>query len=647
MKKLLVGLLLTFVSLNAHALNKYIDVVTNSTTGKAIRGATVEVQNYPGLTAATIYSDDGSTVDADSTVSTDADGQYQFYAAAGRYTLVIRHAGATVKTVEDVQIGTLFYPITTAETAAGLDADDIIQPSYPPMNAARYGLICRDTTDAGPAFNKAFDVLRETQASLNASAPDAVHGHVTAPSGLTCYISTTINATGIEASGWKFSLPGTVLIGKTTGKPVVDMLSSRFGEVSDLTIYGDPNNEPRIGVQFGRIDTTSAGEWTFHNWFINGHFSLAGIYNNAAEVVNASGIAVYNYDSNAAAYAAIFDGMNSLAVASDYQTITLAANTATSFTVNHWNGTDFRRASGGPAVYLNRINDSSFEGYWITSNGPVAVMQYQTSSTLMKNLSFNLHYETTSTAPGAESCMEFRGLATPAIRGFRFHTQDPQVTGQVFKAGAGVTTVRLSGVDMALSLDTTPPSNGVFDTASKFEIRSGRVFVSDAALWNRPSVFRGTFGSEAESTFDLRLPAHGTFTPVADFTTHGDFNPTYTTQVGTYKRIGPLVWIQINLKFTANAYAAAAGSFIVTGLPFTSENTGVVNGLAVVRHANINTAAGTPFIGATIGGGVTQLAFSQSGDNVAYAALNTGSIAAGAANVELLISGFYIVGPDV
>lgn len=105
MKKILIGLVLSLAALNAHALNKYIDTVTNSTTGRAIRGATVEVKNYPGLTSATIYSDDGTTLDADSTVSTDADGFYQFYVASGRYTLVIRHAGATVKTVEDVQVG--------------------------------------------------------------------------------------------------------------------------------------------------------------------------------------------------------------------------------------------------------------------------------------------------------------------------------------------------------------------------------------------------------------------------------------------------------------------------------------------------------------------------------------------------------------
>jgi len=60
--------------------------------------------------------------------------------------------------------------------------------------------------------------------------------------------------------------------------------------------------------------------------------------------------------------------------------------------------------------------------------------------------------------------------------------------------------------------------------------------------------------------------AEGTFTPLVSGTSVAGV-ATYTTQVGQYVKIGPLVWIDIELNWSAHT---GSGNLIVGGLPFTS-----------------------------------------------------------------------------
>lgn len=68
-------------------MQKYQNVVQTS-QGVAVAGASVTVQTYPGGVAATIYSDNGSTVAANP-LTTDTYGNFSFYAADGRYQLIV------------------------------------------------------------------------------------------------------------------------------------------------------------------------------------------------------------------------------------------------------------------------------------------------------------------------------------------------------------------------------------------------------------------------------------------------------------------------------------------------------------------------------------------------------------------------------
>lgn len=82
-------------------MQKYIDAVLTS-SGTPAAGASVSVTVTATGLPATIYSDNGSTVISGSKVTTDASGEYAFYAANGRYTLTITYAGYVAEVRTDV-----------------------------------------------------------------------------------------------------------------------------------------------------------------------------------------------------------------------------------------------------------------------------------------------------------------------------------------------------------------------------------------------------------------------------------------------------------------------------------------------------------------------------------------------------------------
>lgn len=82
-------------------MQKYIDAVLTS-SGTPAAGASVSVTVTATGLPATIYSDNGATVIAGSTVTADASGEYAFYADNGRYTLTISYAGYVAEVRTDV-----------------------------------------------------------------------------------------------------------------------------------------------------------------------------------------------------------------------------------------------------------------------------------------------------------------------------------------------------------------------------------------------------------------------------------------------------------------------------------------------------------------------------------------------------------------
>lgn len=83
--------------------------------------------------------------------------------------------------------------------------------------------------------------------------------------------------------------------------------------------------------------------------------------------------------------------------------------------------------------------------------------------------------------------------------------------------------------------------------------------------------------------------AEGRCTPAITFATPGDLSVAYSTQLGSWVRIGNFVTVAINLVTSSFTFTTASGSLSITGLPFAPRN------ITGDRH-----------IGAVIWGGITK-----------------------------------------
>lgn len=81
-------------------MQKYFNNLTDR-NGNVLVNVSVSVRNFPSNTLATIFSDNGVTPKANPT-STNQYGYFEFYAADGRYSLVISGPGITTITVSDI-----------------------------------------------------------------------------------------------------------------------------------------------------------------------------------------------------------------------------------------------------------------------------------------------------------------------------------------------------------------------------------------------------------------------------------------------------------------------------------------------------------------------------------------------------------------
>jgi hypothetical protein len=87
---------------------------------------------------------------------------------------------------------------------------------------------------------------------------------------------------------------------------------------------------------------------------------------------------------------------------------------------------------------------------------------------------------------------------------------------------------------------------------------------------------RGEDGEDGEPGFML-LPDYGdvtgSWTPVLTFVTPGDLSVTYSTQVGSYTKIGRIVHLTFQIVTSAFTHTTASGNLNITGIPFASSNT--------------------------------------------------------------------------
>jgi hypothetical protein len=88
----------------------------------------------------------------------------------------------------------------------------------------------------------------------------------------------------------------------------------------------------------------------------------------------------------------------------------------------------------------------------------------------------------------------------------------------------------------------------------------------------------------------------GTWTPVLTFATPGDKSVSYTTQFGSYTKVGRLCVLVMGIVTSAFTHTTASGAIQVTGVPFTPPNTSGQNFYSAVNWQGITKASYTQIV---------------------------------------------------
>lgn len=130
------------------------------------------------------------------------------------------------------------------------------------------------------------------------------------------------------------------------------------------------------------------------------------------------------------------------------------------------------------------------------------------------------------------------------------------------------------------------------DLISARSITSATVATDDKVLIQDTSASNALKTVTAQSIIDLSTTT-GSFTPTFDFATPGDLSIVYTTQTGTFTRVGNMVFIALYLVFTPT-FTTSSGEPKIGGLPFTSASLGslVIHIPLTIKNTAITFPAG-------------------------------------------------------
>lgn len=257
-----------------------------------------------------------------------------------------------------------------------------------------FGAVGDGATDDGVAMNRALSYLRN-KIDTASNAITVVKLDLANK----IYATTiSLNATGLR-EGWEIT--NGMILGKCTGKAVLDIIGSRAGRLTNLTVRGDQTNRPSVGIQAARGSASPeiygfCDGMLFDKVFTNGWFSTAAIHMYGQEGSTYTRCKFWNSDKDA--YIAIHSGFSTVAMSSDYRTPTTGA---VSYINNKYMGVDYLHLPVNASATITGITQANPAVVTATghpfNNGDVVVIGLVNGMTQINNFSATVANKTTNT----------------------------------------------------------------------------------------------------------------------------------------------------------------------------------------------------------------------------------------------------------
>lgn len=167
--------------------------------------------------------------------------------------------------------------------------------SFTPLH---WGAVGDGVADDGAAINAS---LAAYKVAVEAE-PDQLGNLIYSGLGLTYRTTVSINATGISTWGW--CIRDITIVGECAGKCVLDTIGSRGGVLREVTVYGDRDAMPSVGIQAAR---STGGQEAFCDnmlWdsvHIRGYFSVVARWCYGQETTTYLHCSAWNSNPNGSA----------------------------------------------------------------------------------------------------------------------------------------------------------------------------------------------------------------------------------------------------------------------------------------------------------------------------------------------------------
>ncbi len=463
-------------------LDAWLTFVQSSSSGTSTTGSASSVGTGTDLSSTTIVPSGSSSAVSTAIVAALAEN-------------------ALSKTGDDSLTTSLTPGSNTSRTQQARDSDTV--------NVMDFGAKGDDVTDDAAAINSAITFAKTLVLGTNgpyyqSSGPNA---YLVFPSGHRFRIASGgLNLTGLSSNAFDITMTGSAIDCQYTGGICVDAIGSSDLRLHDFRIWGNSTAMPKIGLQLGRIATsTSASGSVFENLSVTGQFQFASVDNYASELVTWIHPEIYNASGISGSYALIMDAFNHVftyapsgiatttSLNSAYQTITSATDVPANFASNTFVNADIRGGVGqtiamwlGGTTKLSMYNSRAISGGSACGSTCYGAVLYGEQGVSNTDLDLGVHFTTT----GMTDVFHIEGDATQTIYGLQYADQAPQASNSIFKLAPGVSSVELRRTDLDVA-NYASSSMNLLDDPTKWRL-NGHYSSQSAAGFNAGSDFTGS-----------------------------------------------------------------------------------------------------------------------------------------------------------